>query len=128
MTNQEMLAEALDIDPAAARAVPDRIRKMAFFEQLAAHGIVTENEQDALRMLEASDRLEAKRAAVVRSHDPVTRAIDLLVPKQAAAPASPGLVHDTRQAPSLDRSVNQKVAMLLQDPLVYGALMTAFTE
>jgi hypothetical protein len=133
MTNQEMLADSLGIDPDAARAVPDRIRKMAFFEQLALHGIVPGDQNEALRMLQCSDQLETKRAAFIQSVNPVNQAMDLLSPKQAAAPIAPaqrqpGLVHDVRQSPELSYTVNQKIASMLADPLVYGSLMTAFTE
>ena len=116
----ETIAEQLGIDRQQAAGAPELIRKQAFFQRLAEHGITPKSDQEAIRLLQASDVLEAKTASFEQALNPVTRATDMLLGKQAQAPG--------RAAPSIDQerqgAVGSYLQACLQDPVTYAALLT----
>ena len=114
------IASVLGIDPQKAAEVPIRIARQTFFNELAKHGVSPVDEEQAIELLEASDRLEAKRAEFKKATDPVNKALrSLLGSKQASAPAA-----QQQSTPVVNRGeVRAKVAEYLADPYIFGAMM-----
>ena len=119
------IAELLNIDPQAAKNVPQLIARQAFFERLAKHGVSPQDDEQALDLLNASDRLQAKRAefaSAQAAHTPTNKALRLLLgDKRASAPTAV-------QARASVNEVSSKVASLIDDPHVCGALLAAWMD
>lgn len=126
--NQKKIAEALGVDPSIAAQVPDRMRAQAFFSTLAKHGIAPGSEEEAAAMLEASDRLESKLAAARSANNPVNQTLTMLLGERKQA-SSPNKVVDLEQhKQQIAKEASIQVDNYLQDPHVFGALLTAFAE
>lgn len=117
------LAEALGIDTQQAQQMPAVIQQHVFFDTLAKHGINPRDEQQATDMLSASDVLEEKQASMQRSNDPINRAIAPLLKKKASSPEG-----QQQRQQYMQQDIRAKTAAYLEDPNVFGALLTAFSS
>ena len=120
----ERVSDLLGIDRQAAAEVPLRIARAAFFDQLAKHGISPSDDQQAVALLEASDKLESKRAAFQAANDPVNKGLQMLIGKKEAASPQP----QARDLQTIRHEAYRKVAELLADPYVYGAQLVNLVE
>ena len=112
----------LGIDRQAAAQVPGRFARMVFFDELAKLGISPADDNQAIALLDASDQLEAKRAAFQAATDPVNRSLNLLLgKKQAATP-------QRQPAADVRNDAHRKVAEFLTDPYAYGAVLVNLFE
>lgn len=130
MSNKAQIAELLGIDPQAASMAPARITRHVFFDTMATkHGIAPATEDEALRLWEASEALESKQAALRQAANPINKGLNILLGSQKQASAANNTqVDEQKYYDARNNLVESKTAAYLADPLVYGTLLTAFTE
>lgn len=96
--------------------MPVEVTKQAFFDRLAQHGIQPRSEEEALAMLDASDRLEAKAASIAAENDPVAKALGILGSKTASGPV---VSNDSQR----QQAAQAYTAALLRNPEAYAGLL-----
>lgn len=115
------LCDELGINAKTATQLPLAVTKQAFFDRLAQHGIAPRSEAEAQAMLEASDRLETKAAAIAAENDPVARALGIIVgSKTAAAPVADNDLQRKQAAAEYTRA-------LMSNPEAYAGLLVNVT-
>lgn len=127
------LAEALGLNPKQASMVPALIQREVFFDTLAKHGISPADDNQAEQMIQASERLESKRAEFAKAHDPMSKILrgvlgDQSQPQTQKQAAAPAMIQDISARKELRDEVRVKTAAYLQNPDVYANLLVAFGD